>query len=94
MTSALRDQSPSRSGIPHAVRITLLFNDIAPACNRGIFKAHQISFYPALETHMNKAELIDAIAGKANASKAATAALLNATLETIAEALVLNCTQI
>lgn len=37
---------------------------------------------------MNKAELIDAIADKANASKAATAVLLNATLEAIAEALV------
>lgn len=37
---------------------------------------------------MNKAELIDAIADKANASKAATAILLNATLEAIAEALV------
>jgi DNA-binding protein HU-beta len=37
---------------------------------------------------MNKSELIDAIAGKANASKAATAVLLNATMEAIAEALV------
>ncbi len=37
---------------------------------------------------MNKAELIDAIAEKANASKAATAVLLSATLEAIAEALV------
>jgi len=37
---------------------------------------------------MNKAELIDAIADKANASKAATVVLLNATLEAIAEALV------
>jgi DNA-binding protein HU-beta len=37
---------------------------------------------------MNKAELIDAIAEKANASKAATAILLNATLEAIAETLV------
>ena len=37
---------------------------------------------------MNKAELIDAIAEKANASKAATAVLLNATLEAIAESLV------
>lgn len=36
---------------------------------------------------MNKAELIDTIAEKANASKAATAILLNATLEAIAEAL-------
>jgi nucleoid DNA-binding protein len=44
--------------------------------------------HPALETHMNKAELIDVIADKANASKAATAVLLNATLEAIAEALV------
>jgi nucleoid DNA-binding protein len=40
-----------------------------------------------LETRMNKAELIDTIAEKANASKAATAILLNATLEAIAEAL-------
>ncbi len=37
---------------------------------------------------MNKAELIDAIAEKANASKAATAVLLSVTLEAIAEALV------
>lgn len=37
---------------------------------------------------MNKSDLIDAIASKANASKAATAVLLNATLEAIAEALV------
>jgi len=37
---------------------------------------------------MNKSELIDAIAEKANASKAATAVLLNATLEAIAESLV------
>jgi len=37
---------------------------------------------------MNKAELIDTIAEKANASKAATTVLLNATLEAIAEALV------
>ena len=37
---------------------------------------------------MNKAELIDTIADKASASKAATAILLNATLEAIAEALV------
>ena len=36
---------------------------------------------------MNKSELIDAIATKANASKAATAVVLNATLEAIAEAL-------
>lgn len=36
---------------------------------------------------MNKAELIDAIAAKANASKAATAAVLAATLESIAEAM-------
>ncbi len=36
---------------------------------------------------MNKAELIDAIAEKSNASKAATAVLLNATMEVIAEAL-------
>jgi nucleoid DNA-binding protein len=33
---------------------------------------------------MNKAELIEAIATKANASKAATAVVLNATLEAIA----------
>ena len=37
---------------------------------------------------MNKSDLIDAIASKANASKAATAVLLNATMEAIAEALV------
>ncbi len=37
---------------------------------------------------MNKTELINAIADKASASKAATAVLLNATLEVIAEALV------
>ena len=37
---------------------------------------------------MNKSDLIDAIARKANASKAATAVLLNATMEAIAEALV------
>lgn len=36
---------------------------------------------------MNKSELIDAIATKANASKAATAVVLGATLEAIAEAL-------
>lgn len=36
---------------------------------------------------MNKAELIEAIAAKANASKAATATVLSATLETIAEAM-------
>jgi nucleoid DNA-binding protein len=36
---------------------------------------------------MNKAELIEAIATKANASKAATAVVLSATLEAIAEAL-------
>jgi DNA-binding protein HU-beta len=36
---------------------------------------------------MNKSELIDAIATKANASKAATALVLGATLEVIAEAL-------
>ena len=36
---------------------------------------------------MNKAELIDAIATKANASKAATAVGLNATLEAIVEAM-------
>ncbi len=36
---------------------------------------------------MNKSELIDAVASKANASKAATAVLLSATLEVIAEAL-------
>jgi DNA-binding protein HU-beta len=36
---------------------------------------------------VNKAELIEAIATKANASKAATAVVLNATLEAIAEAL-------
>jgi len=37
---------------------------------------------------MNKSDLIDAIADKANASKAATAVLLNATMQAIAEALV------
>jgi DNA-binding protein HU-beta len=36
---------------------------------------------------MNKAELIESIAAKANASKAATAVLLNATLEVLSEAL-------
>ncbi len=36
---------------------------------------------------MNKAELIESIANKANASKAATAVLLNATLEVLSEAL-------
>jgi nucleoid DNA-binding protein len=36
---------------------------------------------------VNKAELIDAIASKANASKAASAAVLGATLDAIAEAL-------
>jgi DNA-binding protein HU-beta len=36
---------------------------------------------------MNKAELIESIATKANASKAATAVLLNATLEVLSEAL-------
>jgi DNA-binding protein HU-beta len=36
---------------------------------------------------VNKAKLIEAIATKANASKAATAVVLNATLEAIAEAL-------
>ena len=40
-----------------------------------------------METRLNKAELIDAIADKANASKAATAVQMNATLEAIAEAL-------
>jgi nucleoid DNA-binding protein len=46
-------------------------------------------FYPiAIQgAFMNKSELIDAIATKANASKAATAVVLNATLEAIAEAL-------
>jgi DNA-binding protein HU-beta len=41
-----------------------------------------------MESRMNKAELINAIANKANASKAATSVLLSATLEAIAEALV------
>jgi DNA-binding protein HU-beta len=36
---------------------------------------------------LNKAELIESIATKANASKAATAVLLNATLEVLSEAL-------
>jgi DNA-binding protein HU-beta len=36
---------------------------------------------------MNKAELIESIATKANASKAATAVLLNATLDVLSEAL-------
>ena len=36
---------------------------------------------------MNKAELIESIATKANASKAATAELLNATLDVLSEAL-------
>ena len=36
---------------------------------------------------MNKAELIESIATKANASKSATADLLNATLEVLSEAL-------
>ena len=36
---------------------------------------------------MNKSDLIEAIAKKANASKAATAVVLNATLEAIAESL-------
>jgi nucleoid DNA-binding protein len=45
-------------------------------------------FDTTLENRMNKAELIDAIAEKANASKAATAVLLSVTLEAIAEALV------
>ncbi len=37
---------------------------------------------------MNKSDLIDAIADKANASKAATAVLLNATMQAIADALI------
>jgi nucleoid DNA-binding protein len=37
---------------------------------------------------MNKSDLIDVIADKANASKAATAVLLNATMEAIGEALI------
>jgi nucleoid DNA-binding protein len=43
-------------------------------------------FYPiAIQgAFMNKSELIDAIATKANASKAAMAVVLNATLEAIA----------
>jgi DNA-binding protein HU-beta len=46
-------------------------------------------FYPiAIQgAFMNKSELIDVIATKSNASKAATAVVLNATLEAIAEAL-------
>ncbi len=41
-----------------------------------------------MESRINKAELIDAIAEKANASKAATGVLLNTTLDAIAEAMV------
>jgi len=36
---------------------------------------------------MNKAELIDSVAAKANASKAATAVVINAALDAISEAL-------
>ena len=39
---------------------------------------------------MNKTELIESIATKANASKAATAVVLSATLEAIAEALAMG----
>jgi DNA-binding protein HU-beta len=45
-------------------------------------------FYRLPEIIMNKSDLIEAIASKANASKAATAVLLNATMEAIGEALV------
>jgi len=36
---------------------------------------------------MNKSELVDAVAAKANASKAATAAIVGATIEAISEAM-------
>jgi nucleoid DNA-binding protein len=78
-----------------------MFDYVGPVNNVGLGLRNTISrspisrylhelldFNPDMENHMNKAELIDAIAEKSNTTKAATADMLNATLEAISEALV------